>query len=122
MRSIVDVKNENIKDEQPGLVSQMVSGGQRRERFTFERFVVGAGNQLEYAVAQQIAEGREISLSPVYIYGDRGLGKTHLLHAIANAIHENGSTCNYLYTTAEKYTNDLIAALRNGKIQSSKKR
>jgi chromosomal replication initiator protein len=79
-------------------------------RYTFENFVVGAGNRLAHAACQAVAEKPARAYNPLFLYGGVGLGKTHLLHAIGNACVARG--LNILYVSSEEFTNDLINAIR----------
>ncbi|MCK6501981.1 chromosomal replication initiator protein DnaA [Myxococcota bacterium] len=80
---------------------------------TFRNFVVGACNQFAHAAAQAAAEAPgEQQYNPLFIYGGTGLGKTHLMHAIGNAMRERDDQVNVVYVTAEQFTNELIDALR----------
>ena len=89
-------------------------------RFTFDNYVVGNSNHYVYAAAKAVAEAApDKSYSPLFIYGASGLGKTHLLYAIANEIKEKNPKLNVLYATCEKFTNDLINTIRQGKGASS---
>lgn len=88
-------------------------------RFTFDNYVVGNSNRYALAAAKAVADAApEKSYSPLFIYGASGLGKTHILHAIANAIKEKNPKLNVLYATCEKFTNDLINTIRQGKAYS----
>lgn len=80
-------------------------------RYTFDSFVVGAGNRLAFAAAQAVAESPALAYNPLFLYGGVGLGKTHLLHAIGNQCRSDGRQV--LYVTSEEFTNDLIGAIRS---------
>ncbi|MFQ6016355.1 MAG: chromosomal replication initiator protein DnaA [Anaerolineae bacterium] len=79
-------------------------------RYTFETFIVGNSNRLAHAASVAIAERPAEAYNPFFIYGGVGLGKTHLLHAIGHILQRNGRQV--LYVTSEKFTNDLIEAIR----------
>lgn len=81
-----------------------------RERYTFDTFVVGPGNRLAAAAAHGVARSPGQLYNPLFLYGDAGLGKTHLLHAIGHECIERGLTV--LYTSAEQFTNQLITAIQ----------
>ncbi len=76
--------------------------------FTFDSFVAGSGSKLAYAAAKAVAENPGEVFNPLFIYGESGLGKTHLLHAIANYIAQYHPDKKVLYTTSENFLNDLI--------------
>ncbi len=80
--------------------------------FTFERFVEGQSNQLAKAAAFQVAENRGKSYNPLFIYGNSGLGKTHLMHAIGNAIAKEKPHINVVYLHSEKFVSDMVKALQ----------
>lgn len=82
-----------------------------KEKFTFDNFVVGKSNQFVYAAARTVAEHPGKRYNPLFIYGGVGLGKTHLLHAIRNYIHEFSPNLKIMYVTCEQFTNDYIASL-----------
>jgi chromosomal replication initiator protein len=85
-------------------------------RYTFESFVVGAGNRLAHAACMAVAEKPARAYNPLFLYGGVGLGKTHLLHAIGNACHSRG--LNVLYVSSEEFTNDMINAIRTHTTQA----
>jgi chromosomal replication initiator protein len=81
-------------------------------RFTFERFVVGKPNEFAYAAAQRVADATQVSFNPLFLYGGVGLGKTHLMHAIAWRIRQSDPSRNVIYLSAEKFMYRFIRALR----------
>ena len=81
-------------------------------RFTFENFVVGKSNEFAYAAARRLAEAKTVPFNPLFLYGGVGLGKTHLMHAIAWAIRERHPTRRVIYLSAEKFMYQFIRALR----------
>ena len=87
-------------------------------KYTFDSFVVGSSNRYLYAAAKAVAENPGNSYNPLFIYGGAGLGKTHIMNAIANYIKLNNPLLNVLYATCEKFASDLIANLRQGKAYS----
>ncbi len=80
--------------------------------FTFENYVVGKSNEFAYAAAKRIAETEEITFNPLYLHSSVGLGKTHLMHAIAAAIQKTASGRRVLYLSAEKFMYQFVRALR----------
>ncbi len=89
-------------------------------RYRFENFIVGASNKLAYAAAVRTAE-EEGPAAPLFIHGTCGLGKTHLLNAIAARFAERRPGANVKYTTAEAFTNEFIAAVRTSKVDAFRK-
>lgn len=89
-------------------------------KYTFETYVVGAGNQFCHAAALRVSESPGAAYNPLFIYGGVGLGKTHLLHAIGNACLAKRPNTNVLYLSSEAFTNELINALRFGKMDQFK--
>lgn len=84
-------------------------------QFTFESFVVGNSNSMAHAAAMAAAEHPGSVYNPLFIYGQSGLGKTHLLYAIANKIHRDHPDYKIVYIRSDQFTNDLIDAVRNGR-------
>jgi chromosomal replication initiator protein len=91
-------------------------------KFTFETFVAASSNRLAHAAAQAVAETPGRSYNPLFIYGDSGLGKTHLLHAIGNYVSENYSRRKVLYVTTETFMNDFVDSLRTSTTLAFKRR
>ena len=91
-------------------------------KFTFETFVAASSNRLAHAAAQAVAETPGRSYNPLFIYGDSGLGKTHLLHAIGNYVTENYSRRKVLYVTTETFMNDFVDSLRTSTTLAFKRR
>jgi len=85
------------------------------EKYTFERFVVGSSNKFAHAAARKVADNPGQSYNPLFIYGESGLGKTHLLYAIAHTIHANHPEYRVIYIKGDDFTNELVAAIREGR-------
>ena len=86
-------------------------------KFTFENFVVGSSNKIAYAAAQSVAEAPAERYNPLFIYGDSGLGKTHLIYAIAHEFRKNNPSMKVVYIKGDEFTNELIQSIREGKNQ-----
>ena len=84
-------------------------------KYTFETFVVGNSNRFAHAAALAVGNEPGKAYNPLFLYGGVGLGKTHLMHAIGNRILQNNNQTNVLYVTSEKFTNQLINAIKDNK-------
>lgn len=84
-------------------------------KFTFESYVQGLSNEFVYAAAKAVAENPGDAYNPLFIYGGTGLGKTHILMAIANYLKKHKPTLNVLYSTCEQFTNQMVEAISRGK-------
>jgi chromosomal replication initiator protein len=90
--------------------------------YTFERFVIGPGNRLAHGAALAVAEAPSEAYNPLFLHGPPGLGKTHLLAAIANYLRDNAPALSVRYTTAESFTNEFVAALKTSGAEAFKAR
>lgn len=90
--------------------------------YSFDAFVVGPSNSLAYAAAQAVAENPGVLYNPLFMYGDSGLGKTHLLHAIGNTIKAKNKNASILYQTTDRFVNEFINAIRFDQVQKFKSR
>lgn len=91
-------------------------------RNTFESFVVGESNRFAHAAALAVAQNIGVAFNPLFIYGATGLGKTHLMHAIAHFVLKNNLSAAIAYVSSENFVNEYVAALRDGNIANFRKR
>ncbi|HEX4049048.1 MAG TPA: chromosomal replication initiator protein DnaA [Elusimicrobiota bacterium] len=91
-------------------------------RYTFEAFVIGESNRLARATAESIAKSPGTQYNPYVIYGGVGLGKTHLMHAIGNAMRRQHPKARVLYTTSEQFVNEYIGAVQNNALDAFRAR
>jgi chromosomal replication initiator protein len=91
-------------------------------KYTFDSFVIGSSNRFAHAAALAVAEAPAQAYNPLFIYGGTGLGKTHLLHAIAQYVAEHSSELSVRYMTSEAFVNDFINSLRDKRIEGFKHR
>lgn len=95
--------------------------GRLDPRLTFERFVVGRPNELALAAARRVAEGNAPGFNPLVIHGGVGLGKTHLIHAVGNAILQRAPRANIRYITANQFFQDMVASIRRQSVDEFKR-
>ncbi|MEY2743264.1 MAG: hypothetical protein RL310_173, partial [Actinomycetota bacterium] len=95
---------------------------QLNPRYIFETFVIGASNRFAHAAAVAVAEAPAKAYNPLFIYGDSGLGKTHLLHAIGAYAKELYGSVRVRYVSSEEFTNDFINSIRDDKASVFQKR
>lgn len=91
-------------------------------KYTFENFVSGPSNQFAQAAAKAVSDSPGKVYNPLFIYGDVGLGKTHLISAIGNNVIDSKHDYNVLYVSSEQFTNEVVSAIRHGKTEELKKR
>ena len=89
-------------------------------RFTFDSFIVGKPNELAHAAARRVAEGGVVTFNPLFLYGGVGLGKTHLMHAIAWELSRSRPDLNVLYLSAEQFMYRFVQALRERRMMDFK--
>jgi chromosomal replication initiator protein len=104
----------------PAPARRAFTGGAFNPRFTFDQFVIGDANRLAHAAALAVAEMPGLAYNPLFICGPPGLGKTHLLHSIANYVTEHGDGLTVLYTTVEAFTDRFVGALHTGALEAFK--
>ena len=100
--------------------SGLVESAKLDTRFTFDTFVVGKPNALAHAAARRVAEGGPVAFNPLFLYGGVGLGKTHLMHAIAHELRTNMPHLDVLYLSADQFMYRFVTALRERKIMDFK--
>ena len=91
-------------------------------KYTFDTFVVGHGNRFAHAASQAVAEAPAKAYNPLFIYGGVGLGKTHLMQAIAHYVIRSNRAAKVMYVTSEKFTNDLINSISSNTTESFRKK
>jgi chromosomal replication initiator protein len=106
------VENEPLATPEPQFVASVDRPARLDPRMTFDSFVPGSSNRLAFAAAQSVAETPGRAYNPLMIYGNSGLGKTHLLHAIGNYVQENYPGRKVLYVSTETFLNDFIRAIQ----------
>ena len=106
----------------PGLAGPRLGGTRLNSKYTFETFVIGSSNRFAHAAAVAVAEAPAKAYNPLFIYGDSGLGKTHLLHAIGHYAQTLYSGLKVRYVSSEEFTNDFINMIRDGKQDGFRRR
>ncbi|MBQ8138420.1 MAG: chromosomal replication initiator protein DnaA [Lachnospiraceae bacterium] len=101
--------------------NNVINSGNLNPKYKFEDFVVGSNNKLAYSACLAVAETPGEVYNPLYIYGDPGLGKTHLMHSIGHMILERDPNKKVIYVTSEEFTNEVIESIRFGDASSMSK-
>ena len=108
--SIITSKPMDVQDQEIEISNKTLN-----PKYTFETFVVGNNNRFAHAAAIAVGDKPGESYNPLFLYGGVGLGKTHLMHSIGNRILQNNRSAKILYVTSEKFTNQLINAIKDNK-------
>ncbi len=116
VRVLFSLEEAEQKESEPAPKAQV------NERYVFESFVVGGSNQFAHAAARAVAENPSKSYNPLFLYGGVGLGKTHLLHAIAHHIQQRHPHLKVMYLAAEQFVNELISSLRFNRMPAFRER
>jgi chromosomal replication initiator protein len=119
-----DDGHDDPEPVRPALVTRPVTVEPPRlnPRYTFETFVIGASNRFAHAAAVAVAEAPAKAYNPLFVYGDSGLGKTHLLHAIGHYAASLYPGLRVRYVSSEEFTNDFINSIRDGKGEGFRRR
>jgi chromosomal replication initiator protein len=112
--------NPSAKPARARASDEELPGAPLDARFTFDSFVVGKPNELAHAAARRVAEGGPVTFNPLFLYGGVGLGKTHLMHAIAHELQSRRPELRVLYLSAEQFMYRFVQALRDRQVMDFK--
>ena len=112
---IDEIQNMAIEASQKKKSKSAAEKAGLNPKYTFDTFVVGGNNNFAHAASLAVAESPGEVYNPLFLYGPPGVGKTHLLYAIANGIRKENPNANIVYIKGDQFTNELIAAIQNGK-------
>ncbi len=112
-KSAAPAPQKSVEPQVQDASAEDLPGAPLDPRFTFDNFVVGKPNELAHAAARRVAEGGPVTFNPLFLYGGVGLGKTHLMHAIAHEIRDRDPSLRVLYLSAEQFMYRFVQALRD---------
>jgi chromosomal replication initiator protein len=118
--SVAPKPDVQVSSPKPSKTPDVLAGAPLDKRFTFDTFVVGKPNELAHAAARRVAEGGPVRFNPLFLYGGVGLGKTHLMHAIAHELQSTRPDLKVLYLSAEQFMYRFVQALRERKMMDFK--
>ena len=120
--ALSDETPKNTCSVQPNVIIEESHPSQLNPKYTFDTFVIGNSNRFAHAASLAVAESPSKAYNPLFIYGGVGLGKTHLMQAIGHFIHTQNPSSKILYVSSEKFTNELINALKDNKNEEFRNR
>lgn len=116
MQEKPDTETKKIDNKKESRRQRLASKGiQLNPKYTFDNFVVGTSNEFAHAASKKVVDDPGVTYNPLFIYGESGLGKTHLLNAIGNSLFDKNPTINIYCKSINVLTNELVSALRHGK-------
>ncbi|MBT6381340.1 MAG: chromosomal replication initiator protein DnaA, partial [Opitutales bacterium] len=122
VETIVETESSPRADDRKAKKSVNPSSANLNRRNTFENFVIGSNSQLAHAAAIAVAHAPAGAYNPLFVYGETGLGKTHLMHAVGHHILLNKPNARIAYLSSEKFTNEFISAIQENTLTQFRKR
>jgi chromosomal replication initiator protein len=118
----IDIKEINALKNNDASIVNTNNGFSLNEKYDFSGFITGKQNELAKAAAMAVAQDPGKIYNPLFLYGEVGLGKTHLMHAIGNEIQKSIPNCKLVYISSENFTNDFVKSIQSGNIDDFKKK